>query len=499
MPRRCAAFVHSEMVPRLPLLLGSIALAAALAGAGHWLEHRATQSIDASLPGEGLVAVGVKVAGEPIPTSRQYEAFVQARADSLLDRKVAVAYEGKPLGAYSLRDLGAQVDVESAIESIEKVAHEGDRYRRAAEARAAQRGRFDVALPVRLPVEGLAGELEMIKEELDRMPRAARRSVDREAAKDVVVPHEEGAYLDVYALTEAILATALEDDPRVEIEPFRAVPGATTDAVAKADISTVVASFETRFGGPVGRNRNIDRATAQLHGLVLMPGEVVSFNDTVGPRSIDNGFFSAPEIYKGEMREGIGGGVCQVASTLYAAAFHGGFGVIERRNHSRPSGYIRPGMDATVSFPVLDLRIKNPYDFPVVVSAKSDGGVLRFELLGKERRVEVALATETLGVLKYSRKLEKAPFLPAGEFRVKQKGRRGLSIKRLKTITDLKTGEATLEESKDLYPPAQEILLVGPETSEDDLPPLEPLEKPSDPDMSESTSDVGAQAPDQGA
>ena len=94
-----------------------------------------------------------------------------------------------------------------------------------------------------------------------------------------------------------------------------------------AAVTQVVSRFETRFGyvgGQQNRGGNILRAASQVDGLVLMPGQIVSFNEHVGPRSKENGFFPAPEIYKGEMREGIGGGTCQVAGTLHAAAFFGG-------------------------------------------------------------------------------------------------------------------------------------------------------------------------------
>jgi vancomycin resistance protein YoaR len=320
---------------------------------------------------------------------------------------------------------------------------------------------------VDLPADRVAEILAPLKERADEKPRPARRPAEGE-----IVPHENGKYIDVYATVEAILVAARRGDRAAAVATYDWTPAATTEGARAADVSIVLASFETRFGGPPGRDRNIARAAGRLDGWVLMPGDVVSFNDTVGPRSEDNGFFPAPEIYKGEMREGIGGGSCQVASTLYAAAFFGGLDVVERRNHSRPSGYIRPGLDATVSYPVLDLRLRNPFSFPVVAHARISRGVLRFELRGRERPAEVGLATQTAAVLKYGRKLERAPFLPSGEFKLKQKGKRGLILKRTKTMT-LANGERTVEESVDTYPATQEIYLMGPDTDESALPPLD--------------------------
>ena len=121
---------------------------------------------------------------------------------------------------------------------------------------------------------------------------------------------------------------------------------------------------------------------------------------------------------------------------------------------------------------MLDLRIKNTLSFPVVLVSTLERGVLRFEIRGKERPVSVELATETEGILKYTRKVQRAA-LPEGEFRLKQKGKRGLRIKRKKTVTLVATGEARVEESTDTYPAQQEIYLVGPKTDESTLPPLE--------------------------
>jgi vancomycin resistance protein YoaR len=154
---------------------------------------------------------------------------------------------------------------------------------------------------------------------------------------------------------------------------------------------------------------------------------------------------------------------------LHGAAFFAGLDILERRNHSRPSAYIRPGLDATVSYPVLDLRIQNPFAFPVLVHAKIDGGTLRFEILGHDRPVSVELATETAGIFKYTRKIEKVAGLEGVV--VKQRGKNGMAIRRIKTV-HLASGESKVVESKDTYPATQEILRIPPDYDVTTLPPL---------------------------
>lgn len=431
----------------LPLLLSATG-AAVLLLLGMWLDRR---------PDEPRIVGTITIEGAH-PDAGETPAELVARVESdLLDRSIALSAGGVPLASVTLRGLGATSNAQALQEALE--------------ARSPSAS-IDAPLDVALAPDALATLLAEVKDAGDKHAIPARRLIDRSAGKDETTAHSEGSYLDIDTTLERLIAAARKGDVSVEVASFQWRPAATRESVARTEVGTLISSFETRFGGAPGRNANVTRGATLLDGLVLMPGETVSFNDTVGPRTLENGFFLAPEIYKGEIREGVGGGACQVASTLHAAAFFGGLDVTDRINHSRPSAYIRPGLDATVSFPVLDLRIKNPFDFPVVVSARADKGVLRFELYGKEQRAEVTLATETKGILKYSRKLEKAR-LPEGEFRIKQRGKRGMSLRKIKTTKLVATGEVKVEETTDVYPPTQEIYLVAPGVTPDALPPLD--------------------------
>lgn len=125
-------------------------------------------------------------------------------------------------------------------------------------------------------------------------------------------------------------------------------------------------------------------------GQYLGAGEEFSFNAVVGPRTSERGFLSAPEILFGEMTPGVGGGTCQTSSTIHAAAIYSGLKVLYRKSHSRPASYMPPGLDATTSYPpecngrpeenawnkknprctALDLKLQNPYSFPILLKMK---------------------------------------------------------------------------------------------------------------------------------
>ena len=119
-----------------------------------------------------------------------------------------------------------------------------------------------------------------------------------------------------------------------------------------------------------------------------------SFNEVVGDRTEKEGYRVAPVIQGGELIDGLAGGMCQIASTLHAAAFFAGLDIVSSTPHSRPSAYIPMGLDSTVVYPSTDLKLRNPYDFPVVMHYQVNQGAVKVELLGKERPYKVVFERE---------------------------------------------------------------------------------------------------------
>ncbi len=317
-----------------------------------------------------------------------------------------------------------------------------------------------------------------LKEDLDTAPVPARLDLDQHG----IVPEHDGRALDPDAAAD-LVARAARDPARVELElPFVDVPPTVTRAsLSRIDISKVVASFQTYFsrhGDQGPRARNIEVAASHIDGLVIEGGQSISFNDVVGPRTEDNGFKTAFEIFKGEYKEGTGGGTCQVASTLHAIAFFGGLDIVQRLPHSRPSAYIPSGLDATVVYPVVDLKLRNPFTFPVVVHATVTGNVLKMELLGADKPVEVTFGKTVLSTTPYERKVEEDPTVSRPKR--KQKGIDGLELFRSRVLT-FRDGTRKVENSRDVYPPTREVWQVPPGFDVSTLPPLgEDLPKPEE-------------------
>ncbi|MBI4955227.1 MAG: VanW family protein [Myxococcales bacterium] len=455
-------------------LAGSLVGGAALA---------AERYVDAQLPRDGEVAEGLYVDGVAVGRGERVDDVVARRVAARLERRIELHDGARLLQAATVGELGGEVDAEALRAAVGAVAHEGPVLRRLDEAAEARAGRRAVALRVRLPVEALAATVTEYKAERDEPAVPSRWDF----ARGVATEHRDAALADAFAAVEAVeraLASAPAGDAeaplRVELPFTHLPPAATREAVASVVRSTLLLRRETVFGfggGQAGRAQNVARAARGVDGAVLMPGEVVSFNQLVGPRSLDNGFALAGEIYRGEMRTGVGGGTCQVASTLYSTAYLAGLDIVARSPHSRPIGYLPAGLDATVAYPHIDLKLRNGFDFPIVVHARAEQGKLTFELWGRERPAEVSFESATVRTMSYKRKVTEAPGLEAGKVVQKKKGIRGLVVKKVRHIK-LRDGDRD-EETKDIYPPSDEEFLVGPGTDPDkDLPPLPGSETP---------------------
>lgn len=422
---------------------------------------------------------GLRIDGVPLDGT-SVESLVQTRAEALLSRKVRLVLEqddGKPsllLHEGTLESLGVRVERARTIDMARSLGQDLDPVRRKELAGRVARGEVDLPLFVRVEEPHVSAVFEALKEEHDLPPVPARLDLDRQR----VVPETEGRYLDVYGTIAALRDRAAKSagdpaDPIVLRVPVAKIPPRVSSNYLKSlNISTVVASWETTFsrgGGQAGRARNVEVAASRLHGVVLSPGASFSFNEVVGARSEENGFKRAGEIFRGEMVDGVGGGTCQVASTLHAAAFFGGLDVVERAPHSRPSAYMQLGLDSTVVYPSVDLKLRNPYPFPVVISAQVRGDKLSLRLLGPERPVEVKFDHVIIGSAPYTRKITEDASVTKAV--LKQKGIRGVTVRRTRTMI-WKNGQRKVETSVDIYPPTTEIYRVPPGFDESELPEL---------------------------
>lgn len=134
------------------------------------------------------------------------------------------------------------------------------------------------------------------------------------------------------------------------------------------------------------RTENLRLACSKLDGIILQPGETLSYNDTLGKRTTEAGYKPAPAYSGTELVDEVGGGICQVSSTLYLSSLFAELTTVERKNHGYPANYIPLGLDATVNWGTTDLKIRNDYELPVKILAEVSDGYVKVRIMGVEQR-----------------------------------------------------------------------------------------------------------------
>ena len=222
----------------------------------------------------------------------------------------------------------------------------------------------------------------LLASRLDGKPKEARFEITSNGRVEIV-PSSKGRALDMKASGKALLAAALSRDKReAELVVVDADPRLTTARARAMGVTRVLSSYATAYSGSANRIQNLQRAAALIDGTILAPTETFSFNEVVGPRTEKRGFRSAPTIIEGEYEDAIGGGVSQVATTVFNAAWEAGLKLTERTAHSLYISRYQLGRDATVNFPDVDLKFTNDTKGYIVIRGQAGSGGITVSLLG---------------------------------------------------------------------------------------------------------------------
>lgn len=433
-------------------------------------------------PGE--VAAGVRIAGLAVEPRADVGVLVDDLTRRFQEQQVAIAAGGTAADTElraTLGELGFGVDREAVVARARAFGRQGTWLGRARELERLRASGADLPLAVTFDTERFFAVLAAFKARHDRPAVPARLL----AESRTLAPHVPGRYVDLDGLGEllwsvakararGIGAAAATLEPARLAAPFVEI-APRVSAEAAAELSgelQVVSQYSTRFrsaGDQATRAQNIAVAAQRLDGWVLLPGDRMSFNDVVGERSAENGFEESWQILEGEMVRGMGGGTCQVSSTLHAAALHAGLTVVESYPHSRPLAYIDKGLDATVAWPFVDLELQNPWTVAVAIDAEVEGGTLTFRFLARSKPATVRIRRDTKEVVPFPRIVEVSRRLRG--FKRKQEGIPGYEIERVRYIQPA-SGAARREVQTNRYRPTPELYLVGPDFDVEQLPPL---------------------------
>lgn len=245
------------------------------------------------------------------------------------------------------------------------------------------------------------------------------------AGKPQITPDRPGLTLDADASASAVRDFLMAGSGDRVALITKTVPASVTVGDATGIVSEI-ARFETHYSERGNRRKNLELACAKINGTIIKPGGVFSYNETVGPRVAEAGFKPAPVIVRGRMEPGIGGGICQVSSTLYNAAMLAGLAVVSRTHHAFPVHYVPPGRDATVAYGSIDLKLRNQSSTAIGVAADGSNGRVVVRLFGTPVPNRT-IAIERTGIGSWAAPVKTVydPSLPAGKTVTLDRGHAG--------------------------------------------------------------------------
>jgi len=360
-----------------------------------------------------------------------------------------------------LKDLGYDFNYEKAIDEAHSTGREGSFVERLKFIKNLKKDPVNIELMYYYDPNLIDKHIDEISKTLYEEPKDATLKFD--GTKFHVTDEVIG-----YEVNKALLKSMIESNidqlndiyvPYDEIEP-------KTTAKLFNKVNGLLAHFSTSFKSSAsGRINNIILSANSFKGKIVLPGEVVSYNKTTGPRNSKNGYEDAPVIVNGELTPGIGGGVCQTSTTLYNALLLADLEILERHPHSIPPAYVPKGTDAAVAGTYYDLVFKNNFDFPIYIDTKIINKTVHFYIYGDaaNRDYKIKIGTKLLETIPYKTVEKLNTDLEPGTRNLVQEGRNGYKVATYKYKIVNRNVIETIKISSDYYKEKDYIYEVGPE------------------------------------
>lgn len=303
--------------------------------------------------------------------------------------------------------------------------------------------------------------IDKIAKEIDR--KSVDATITLKSGNFTITDDMPGRRLDKQKAYELITAQLDKGTPGSVELPIEI----TEPIVKKSDLLNIkdkLGEFSTEFNASdYDRVSNLSLATKNTSNVLLLPDDVFSFNKIVGPRLEKYGFKMAKIIMNNQYVSGIGGGICQVSSTLYNAVLYSNLEIVERKNHSLPSTYVSMGRDATISGDYIDLKFKNNTGYPIYIYGEMKGNKVNFTIYGKDdfpdRSIE--LKTEIVSKTEPTTEIIEDPTLPEGTVIEERKPSPSYTVKSYKIIKEKGKDDIIEPLYTDVYPLVNGVKRVG--------------------------------------
>lgn len=285
-------------------------------------------------------------------------------------------------------------------------------------------------------------------------------SLDKETFE--VTPSVTGLDFQVPDAEAALEGAAWGSDVPVPLTVTE--PTVSTESLKSLLFRDVLGEASSNVSGSSNRKSNVKLSASVCDGIILLPGEVFSYNNTTGSRTSDKGYLPAPSYVGGKSTDEVGGGICQTSSTIYYAALNSNLKIVERHNHMFAVGYVPDGMDATVWYGASDFRFENSTEYPIKIVTVYQNSRLTVQIYGtKTDDLYVKMTNKELSSTSWSTEYKVDPSLPAGSTRTEQTPYRGRVVEAYRNVYDGSGNlvSSTLE-TKSTYKMRNQIILVSP-------------------------------------
>lgn len=285
-----------------------------------------------------------------------------------------------------------------------------------------------------------------------------------------------------------------DEGEKFEVKAKIILPEITKEMLEKNLFKDVLGEYSTYVSGTSVRKNNVKLAGEKCNGIILLPGEEFSYNQTVGKRTKAAGFGEAGAYLNGETVQEVGGGICQTSSTIYNAIVLSNLKITERHNHTYISGYVPIGRDATVSWGGPDFKFKNDQKYPIKLEVFYSNSRIYAKVYGTNvDGIKVEFTSSRTGTVGYNTKYETDPNLPEGTEQVKQAGSNGGKAVSYRKVYD-KNGQliSNKKEANSVYKGHDAIIVKGTKKVETPAPTA-----PTTPDQSTTPTSPDTTQPEQ--
>ncbi|MDR5587328.1 MULTISPECIES: VanW family protein [Clostridium] len=327
----------------------------------------------------GVAVQDVNIGGMTKEEAR--EKLIQELQGKIGDKKVSIKI-GESEFELLYSDISPVYDIDNVINDAMNFGKNDSVLKKYSYIKNKGKDKHEIDLNLSYDEEKLKAYEEMVKSKVEDEPKDATLSINGNGFSIVDEVVGKSINMDEFdKKLKEIITGHINEEIVVSMDLETVQPKITSKDLSK--INGIIGSYSSNYGtSSEGRSANIDLATKAINGVILMPGDVFSFNEVVGPRTVERGYKEAATYVGNKVEPGIGGGICQVSTALYRAVMHANIRAVERRNHSMSVGYAKPGLDATVSYGDIDYKFKNTYDSPIYIQGSTYNKVMTYNIYG---------------------------------------------------------------------------------------------------------------------